>query len=62
MKVMVYAKNDAFFSFFDSPYYSHVNASAVDIYPKKLNGDEDPVFSPIEGVVSKMYEVKSPIP
>ncbi|UCH01415.1 MAG: hypothetical protein JSV20_05925 [Candidatus Bathyarchaeota archaeon] len=62
MNVMVYAKNTDFFSFFNSPYYSHVNASAVDIYPKKRNADEVLAFSPVEGVISKIHEVKSPVP
>jgi len=62
MNVMVYAKNTDFFSFFNSPYYSHVNASAVDIYPKKRDADEALAFSPVEGVISKIHEVKSPTP
>jgi len=59
--VTVYAQKSDFFSFFNSPYYSHINTSAVDIYPGGSNL-ETLVLSPVDGTVSKLYEFKSPRP
>jgi hypothetical protein len=59
--VTIYAKKDDFFSFFNSPYYSHINSSAVDIYPRKSDL-EVPALSPVDGTLSKIYEIKTPRP
>ena len=61
MSVTIYAKKGDYFSFFNSPYYSHVNASAVDIYPREGNS-ETVALSPVDGIISKVYEFKSPRP
>lgn len=57
--IHVYAPRDGFVSFFNSPYYSHVNARAVDIYP---NTNETAPYapSPVEGTISNIYEFKAP--
>ncbi len=58
MGVTLYAQKGDFFSFANSPYYSHFHKSAVDIYPKSDNGDS--ALSPVDGVISRPYEFRSP--
>ena len=47
-----------FFSLFNSPYFSHKNMQAVDIYPRLRFGDI--VKSPVSGKIEKIKKVKSP--
>lgn len=59
MGIEIYAPENGFVSFFNSPYYSHMNGLAVDIYP---DADEPVPYapSPVEGTISNIYEFKSP--
>lgn len=59
MGIEIYAPDEGFVSFFNSPYYSHLNALAVDIYPNSDEAVPD-APSPVEGVISNIYEFKSP--
>ncbi|MDQ1279790.1 MAG: hypothetical protein QG670_1052 [Thermoproteota archaeon] len=61
MGVTIHARNEDFFSFFNSPYYSHINCSAIDIYPNTEN-PIIPALSPVDGIVSRLYEFKPPRP
>jgi len=56
--VKVYCPKGGRFSFFNSPYPSHRECSAVDIYPSVDFGFEAP--SPVEGVVVAVKIVKCP--
>ena len=56
--VVVCAPEDAFISFYNSPYYSHKGGAAIDIYLSHRDGDFAP--SPIEGRVKKIYRFKPP--
>lgn len=58
MDVTLYAQKGNFFSFFNSPYYSHFNALAVDIYPDRSDL-ETFALSPVDGAISKIHEFKS---
>ncbi|UCE09325.1 MAG: hypothetical protein JSW61_10135 [Candidatus Thorarchaeota archaeon] len=55
--VDILAPDDAYFSFFDSPYPGHELRTAVDIYPahREWNG---PAFSPVDGTVVKIKKIK----
>ena len=60
MGITIYAKKN-YISFFNSPYYSHKNRLAVDIYPTG-NSFDALGLSPVEGTISKIYEIKTPRP
>jgi hypothetical protein len=49
--------NDAFFSFFNSPYIGHRNQSSVDIYPLHTEWG-GPALAPIDGKVVKLKQIK----
>lgn len=55
--VFLFAPEDSYLSFFNSPYIGHRRCSAVDIYPshEKWHG---PGFSPCEGVVKEIRKFK----
>jgi hypothetical protein len=57
--VEIFAPETGYISFFNSPYYSHKNALAVDIYP---NTEKYILHapSPVEGMIVQVYEFKSP--
>lgn len=59
MGIEVYAPEDGFISFFNSPYYSHMNALAVDIYPNP-SGTASCAPSPVEGTITDVYKFKAP--
>ena len=59
MGIEVYAPEDSFISFFNSPYYSHMNALAVDIYPNP-SGTASYAPSPVEGTITDIYKFKAP--
>lgn len=53
--INLYAPRDAYFSYFNSPYFSHSHASAIDIYPahREWGG---PVLSPISGKLVRIQK------
>ncbi|MHA2424018.1 MAG: hypothetical protein ACXAEF_04475 [Candidatus Thorarchaeota archaeon] len=55
--IKLYIPDDAFFSFFNSPYIGHKNQSSVDVYPAHLEWG-GPAYSPINGKVVKIRQVK----
>ncbi|MEM2922016.1 MAG: M23 family metallopeptidase [Candidatus Bathyarchaeia archaeon] len=61
MGIPIYAEDGGFVSFFNSPYYSHMNFSAVDIY---LGGKKfgEPAYSPAEGIVTLTRPFTPPNP
>ena len=59
MGIEIYAPTNGFISFFNSPYYSHRNALAVDIYPN-VDWQHPHAPSPVEGTITDIYEFKSP--
>ncbi|MEM2896407.1 MAG: hypothetical protein QW265_05150 [Candidatus Bathyarchaeia archaeon] len=61
MNVEVYASEENFLSFFNSPYYAHTQASAVDIYTKRREYDI-PALSPVNGKVVNIVRFKTPKP
>lgn len=58
--LIVCAPEDAFISFYNSPYYSHKGGAAIDIYVPRRSCDFAP--SPVEGRVKKIYGFKPPTP
>ncbi len=48
----LYAPEDGFISFFNSPYYSHTNMTGIDIFPGNLAYSE--AFSPVKGTVREI--------
>jgi murein DD-endopeptidase MepM/ murein hydrolase activator NlpD len=56
-RIKLHAPDDAYFSYFNSPYFSHSHASAIDIYPyhQAWGGT---VLAPITGKVVKIQETK----
>jgi len=55
--VKLYSPNDAYFSFFNSPYFGHSHSAAIDIYPyHQMWGG--PVFSPIRGKIVRIQKTK----
>ncbi len=55
--ILLYAPEDAYLSFYNSPYVGHKTSKAVDIYPRhgEWNGSS---YSPIDGTVSKIQLIK----
>ncbi|MCK5238569.1 MAG: hypothetical protein KAR33_03410 [Candidatus Thorarchaeota archaeon] len=49
--------DDAYFSFFNSPYIGHRNCSSVDVYPSH-NEWAGPAFSPVKGTVVKLKQIR----
>ncbi len=58
--VVVWAPEEAFVSFYNSPYYSHKGGAAIDIYEPRDTCDFVP--SPVAGRVKKIYGFKPPRP
>lgn len=56
--VDIHAPRDGFISYFNSPYYAHQKATALDIYT--LNRNYDVAFSPIAGRVTKIHSFMPP--
>ncbi|MEM3654117.1 MAG: hypothetical protein QW723_05335, partial [Candidatus Bathyarchaeia archaeon] len=61
MNVKIYASKENFISFFNSPYYAHKHALALDIYTIKRDYKE-PVLSPVNGKVVSINCFKTPKP
>jgi hypothetical protein len=55
--VSLFAPEDSYLSFFNSPYVGHRRCSAVDIYPSHEEW-YGPVFSPCDGVIQKIRKFK----
>ena len=55
--INVHAPDDAYFSYFNSPYIGHDNGSAIDIYPYHQEW-EGAVESPVSGKVVKIKKMK----
>jgi hypothetical protein len=53
--IKLYSENEWFFSFTNSPYYSHKQLSSIDIYPKR---GVTSAFSPVEGTVIEARKLK----
>ena len=58
-KVVVNAPMDGCFSLFNSPYYSHREGLAIDVYPRGMEQGST-AYSPVEGKVKRIYEFKPP--
>lgn len=56
--VDIHAPHDGFISYFNSPYYAHQKATALDIYA--LNRDYNVAFSPVAGRVMKIHSFMPP--
>lgn len=53
---LLYAPDDGFISFFNSPFYSHTNMTGIDIYSSNLSyGD---AFSPVKGTVNAIHSFR----
>lgn len=61
MNVKIYASKENFISFFNSPYYAHKQASAIDIYTIERDY-EKPALSPVNGKVVSIVCFKTPKP
>jgi hypothetical protein len=58
-QVTLFAPEDGFVSFFNSPYYAHSSMKGVDIYSRsRIFGS--PVPSPVKGKVRKLHPFKPP--
>ncbi|MFH0749101.1 MAG: hypothetical protein V1915_04205 [Candidatus Bathyarchaeota archaeon] len=58
MGIKIKAPENSFISFYNSPYYSHKNGLAVDIYPN--NDDPLPYApSPVDGTIINIFEFKA---
>ena len=55
--IMIHSPEDAYFSYFNSPYTGHAHAAAIDIYPyhQEWGG---PVASPISGKIVRLQKTK----
>ncbi|MFX1262949.1 MAG: hypothetical protein ACFFAZ_12745 [Promethearchaeota archaeon] len=55
--VPLYAKDDSFLSYFNSPYIGHKRSSSIDVYPshQSWNG---PAFSPVDGRVLRVKKLR----
>ena len=59
--ISVFASEESFVSFGDSPYFSHYTCSAVDIYPGKRGFDTVvSTYSPVSGIIKGIYKIKPP--
>jgi len=55
--IKLYSPRDAYFSFFNSPYFGHSHAAAIDIYPHhQLWGG--PIISPTSGKIVRVQKTK----
>jgi hypothetical protein len=61
MNIKIYASKENFLSFFNSPYYAHKQASAIDIYTIKRDYEE-PALSPVDGKIVSIVHFKTPKP
>jgi hypothetical protein len=59
--IEIFAPETGYISFFNSPYYSHQHALAVDIYPN-TEAFIRSAPSPVEGTILHVYEAESPRP
>jgi murein DD-endopeptidase MepM/ murein hydrolase activator NlpD len=59
--VNIYAPEDSYISFFNSPYYAHKENLAIDIYPPH-NGSPVTAYSPVAGRIKKIYTFNPPTP
>jgi hypothetical protein len=57
--VGVYAAEQSYISYFNSPYYAHSNLSGIDIYDQADFGDQAP--SPLSGRVTKIFTYEPPL-
>jgi murein DD-endopeptidase MepM/ murein hydrolase activator NlpD len=55
--ITLYAPDDAYFSYFNSPYIGHDIGSAVDIYPRQTGWGEA-VVSPVSGKIVRIRKMK----
>ncbi|MBN2230958.1 MAG: hypothetical protein JW779_15340 [Candidatus Thorarchaeota archaeon] len=55
--IKIHSPDDAYFSFYNSPYTGHSLGTAVDIYPKHQEW-KGPVPSPVAGVVEEVRKMK----
>lgn len=53
----IYAPDDSYFSFFNSPYISHSHGSSIDIYPHHQSWS-DYVVSPVGGKIVRIKKIK----
>ena len=55
--VHLYAQEDSFFSYFNSPFIGHKRSSSIDVYPShQLWGG--PAFSPVDGRVQRVKKLR----
>lgn len=54
--VELFAPNDSYFSYFNSPYIGHRRGSSIDIYPSHRSWG-GPAFSPIDGKIVRVKEI-----
>jgi len=59
--IKIRAPDDAYFSFYNSPYISHGQGSSVDIYPHHQSWSDD-VVAPVSGKIIKIKKMKMGIP
>jgi murein DD-endopeptidase MepM/ murein hydrolase activator NlpD len=52
----IYAPDDSYFSFYNSPYISHGQGSSVDIYPSHQSWNDD-VVSPVSGKIVRIKKM-----
>jgi hypothetical protein len=57
--VNIYASNNSYVSFFNSPYYAHRENLAIDIYPTPKKKTVT-AYSPVTGRIKKIYAFKPP--
>jgi len=55
--IKLHSQEDAYFSYFNSPYTSHSQAAAIDIYPHHQNWG-DSVASPVSGKIIRIQKTK----
>jgi len=53
--IRLYAPKDAYFSYFNSPYFAHSHASAIDIYPHHQEWG-GPVLAPVSGKIVRLQK------
>lgn len=55
--IKLYAPNDAYFSYFNSPYIAHSHISAIDVYPNHQDWG-GPVITPTAGKIVRIQRTK----
>ena len=55
--IKIHSPEDAYFSYFNSPYPGHTQAAAIDIYPYHLEWG-GPVASPVSGKIVRIKKIK----